>query len=96
MKFDLAYLHALGEARSCLAVLSDTAADEDESGHYERLLIALDVVDPDGPSTWPIFGDRAALLGRLKASVDQLIELGADPMPLDLIWALAHAPIRGN
>jgi hypothetical protein len=35
---DLDYLHAFGEARSCLAALADAAADEVEASHYERLL----------------------------------------------------------
>ncbi len=50
----------------------------------------------DRPSTRPVSGDRAELLGRLEAAADQLTELGADPLPLGLIWASAHAPIRGT
>lgn len=88
--FTLEYLVALGEARSCLAALSDAAGDESEASHYERLLIAFDVLEPKGPATWQIAGDRAVLLGRMGAAVEDLIELGGDPC-LTLILALARA-----
>jgi hypothetical protein len=88
---DVDYLHALGEARSCLAALADTAADELEASHYERLLIALDVLEPDGPCSWTIRGDRVSLLARLAAAVDRLVLLGADRLPLELVVTLAQA-----
>lgn len=91
MTFDQDYLRALGEARSCLAALADAAGDESEASHYERLLIAFDVLEPNGPATWPIAGDRAALLGRMGAAAEHLIELGGDPLPLTLIQAFVLA-----
>lgn len=94
MTLHLDYLHALGEARSCLAALADAAADEVEASRYERLLIALDVLEPDGPCSWTIRSDRASTLACLAAAVDHLVLLGADRLPLELIGALARGPIR--
>ncbi len=49
---DLAYLYALGEARSCLAALADAATTDDEASYFEWLLIHLDLVTDDvGPTT---------------------------------------------
>lgn len=49
---DLAYLYALGEARSGLAALTDSATTDDEASYFERLLIHPDLVTDDaGPTT---------------------------------------------
>lgn len=91
---DLDRLLALGEARSCLAALADTVDDDVAASHFERLLIALDVLQPDGPASWPIDGEPTVLLARLAQAADRLVELGADPAPLDLIVSVAHMPLR--
>lgn len=92
--FDLVYLHAPKPAR--VSSRSLIGADDDEANQYERLLITLDRLEPDGPATWPISADRAAMLGLRKATVDQLIRIGAGPRPLDLVWPLANSPITAK
>lgn len=91
---DLDRLFALGEARSCLAALADTAEDDVVASHFEHLLIALDMVEPQGPATWPVAADHEALLVRLTTAMDRLGDLGADPLPLAQIVTLAHVLIR--
>ncbi len=86
-----AYAVALADARSCLAALADTATDFDTSVHYERLLLTLDLLHPDGPALYPLSGDRAALLDRFEADVDRLIDLGGDGLRLELLLAAATA-----
>jgi hypothetical protein len=46
---DIDYVLALGEGSSCLAALADTAGADTQASRFERLLIALDVFEPDGP-----------------------------------------------
>jgi hypothetical protein len=91
---DLDYLLALGEARSCLAALADRAGADTQASRFERLLIALDILEPDGPATWPVTAEPAAILGRLDQAVDRLIELGGDPAPLALIVMIAHMSFK--
>ncbi|WP_121257220.1 hypothetical protein [Nocardioides ferulae] len=84
----LGYMRAVGQARSCLAALADLAGDPDESSHYERLLIAFDQLVPNGPATWLMDGDREKLLGDLTSAFDELVDHGADPIPLHLLAAV--------
>lgn len=87
----LTYSLALGEARSCLAALADSAADVEESVYCDRLLIKLDWITRDiGPATYPITASKAELLDRLEAAVDRLIDIGADGLSLELLLADAR------
>lgn len=88
----LGYMRAAGQARSCLAALADLAADPDEASQYERLLIAFDQLVPDGPATWLMDGDREELLGGLTSAFDELVDHGADPIPLQLLLTVAAGP----
>lgn len=90
MLMTLAYAIALGEARSCLASLADTAADIDESIHYEHLLLDLDGLHPIGPGLSPMTAPKAELLDRLEAAVDQMIVLGGDGLSLELLLLAAN------
>lgn len=49
-----------------LASLADSAADVEQSSCFERLLIALDEIHPDGPATYSLDGDHADLCRRLR------------------------------
>lgn len=79
------YTIALGEARSCLAALADTAETLDDSIHYEHLLLALDFMHMDYPGCHPATGTRDELLDRLEAAVDELIARGADGLRMELL-----------
>ena len=83
----LAYAIALAESRSCLAALADSATDFDESVHFEHLLLDLDGLHPNGPGLSPITGTKAHLLDRLEGAIDQMIDLGGDALPLELLLA---------
>lgn len=72
----LGYVIALGEARSCLAALADAAATFDESVHYDRLLLALDLIHEDYQGCDPVGGAQDELLDRLEAAVDEIHRLG--------------------
>lgn len=96
MTIDLGYLLALGDARSCLAALADGAADEVAASHFEHLLIALDTLEPEGPATWSVTADPDALLARLDAAVDRLVERGSDALVLLVIVALASHAANGT
>jgi hypothetical protein len=87
MTTTLAYAIALAEARSYLAALADSAADFEESVHYEHLLLDLDRLHPIGPGLSPVTGTKAALLYRLEAAVDQMIDLGGNGLSLELLLA---------
>jgi hypothetical protein len=86
-----AYAIALAEARSCLAALADGATDFDESIHFEHLLLELDALhEPDGyPALYPLHDNRADLLIRIEAAVDQMLDLGADGLRLEILLAQA-------
>jgi len=88
------YLLALDDARSCLAALADTAGADAQASRFERLLIAVDILEPDGPATWPVTAEPAPILGRLDKAVDRLIELGGDPALLALIVMIAHMSFK--
>ncbi len=96
MPMTLAYAAALAEARSCLAALADTATDFDESANFERLLLDLDSLHPDGPALYPLAENRAALLRRLEVTVDRILDLGGDGLFLELLLANAQEPIWTN
>ncbi|WP_091119701.1 hypothetical protein [Nocardioides terrae] len=85
MTLDLDYLDALGDARSCLAALADSTAEIDESSHFERLLIELDVFNPEGPATHAITGDSDELLVRLETAIERMLQLGGDQLRLELV-----------
>lgn len=86
----LAYAIALAQARSCLAALADIATDFDESVLYEQLLLDLDALHgEDGPALHSLAGNRAELLRRLEAAVDQMIELGGRGLSLEILLAQA-------
>ena len=91
MPVTFAYAIALAEARSCLAALADGATDFDESFHFEHLLLGLDAMhDADGyPGFYPLLDSRADLLIRLEAAVDQMLDLGADGLRLEILLAQA-------
>lgn len=90
MYADLVYARALAEARSCLAALADRAADVEQASYFERLLIALDQLHPNGSATYPLDGDDADLIGRLELAVDRMVDLGGDALSLELLLAYAH------
>ena len=90
MLMTLGYAIALGEARSCLAALADTAADIDESIRYEHLLLHLDGLHPIGPGLSPMTGPRAELLDRLEVAVDDMIALGGDGLSLEILLLAAN------
>ena len=90
MPIGLAYVIALAEARSCFAALADAAIDFDESVHFEHLLLDLDALHPCGPGLSPITGTTECLLYRLETAVDQLIDLGGDPVALEVLLAAAR------
>lgn len=94
MTIGIGYLLALGDARSCLAALADATDDDVATSHFEQLLVALDILEAEGPATWPVTADPDALLARLATAVDRLVELGADPLPLAQIVTLAYEPPR--
>lgn len=81
----VAYAIALAEARSCLAALADAASDVHESSDYERLLIELDGLHPVGPALSPVRGTKDELLDRVKAAVDQMLDLGGDGLSFVLL-----------
>lgn len=91
MFMTIAYAVALVEARSCLAALADCATDFDASILYEHLLLELDGMhEADSyPVLYPLAGDRAALLRRLEAAVDQMLDLGGEGLRLELLLAQA-------
>lgn len=96
MPMNLAYGIALAEARSCLAALADTASDLNESIHFERLLLDLDRLHPDGPGLSMITGSKAELLDRLEYAVDGMIDDAAN-RHRSLSWpgpATADQPAR--
>lgn len=89
----LAYAIALAEARSCLGALADLS-DFDESCRYERVLIDLDGIHAgDFPATYPMYGTRAELIGRLELAVDRMVDLGGDALTLELLLADVVGPI---
>lgn len=85
MYADPAYSRALAEARSCLAALADRAADIEQASYFERLLLSLDQVHPDGWATYPLDGDDVDLIGRLELAVDRMVDLGGDALSLELL-----------
>lgn len=87
------YMHALCDARCCLAALADAAGSADESSYYKQLLISLDDLEPDGPVTWPISGGREELLLRLEVAIERMVRLGATGSALSVRSA---APSRGR
>lgn len=93
MNAELAYSRALAEARSCLAALADRAADIEQASYFERLLISLDQLHPDGWATYPLDGDDVDLIGRLELAVDRMVALGGDALSLELHLADVVGPI---
>ena len=87
MNLTYPYAVALGEARSCLAALADTAPTIDESIHYDRLLFRLDFMHQDYPGCHPITGTQQELLDRLEAAIETLIAQGADGLITELLLA---------
>lgn len=86
MNRTLAYVLALGEARSCLAALAESASTLDESVRYEDLLLELDSLRPIGPALYPINATKAGLVIRLEPAVDRMLDLGeGDGLRLELI-----------
>jgi hypothetical protein len=70
--------------------LADAATDFDESVHFAHLLLDPDALHPSGPGLSPITGTKECLLDRLETSVDELIDLGSDPLALELLLAAAR------
>ena len=83
----MGYAIALAGARSSLAALADDAATFEESIHFDRILLDLDAMHPDGPSLYPLLGERAELLERLETAIDRMVELGGDGLSLELMLA---------
>ena len=90
MPMTLAYAIVLAEARSCLAALADGETDVDESSHFERLLIALDQLHPDGPGLRSLTATKPELLHRLETAVDRMLDLGGDGLLLELLLVEAR------
>jgi hypothetical protein len=84
-----AYAVALGDARCCLAALADASATVDESAHFDRLLIRLDLMHEDYPASQPLPGTKVELLDRLEVAVDAMVDLGGDGLCLELLLVCA-------
>jgi len=83
----LAYARNLAEARSCLAGLADMSPYK-TSLEYDHLLLELDALHGGhGPATFPIAGSLSELRRRVKARLEALADLGADPLNIELILA---------
>jgi len=83
----LAYARNLAEARSCLAALAD-ASPYETSIEYEHLLLELDAMHGGhGPATFPVAGSLSELHRRVEARLEDLSDLGADPLNIELILA---------
>jgi len=83
----LAYARNLAEARSCLAGLADMSQYE-TSIEYEHLLLELDAMHGGhGPATFPVAGSLSELHRRVEARLEDLSDLGADPLRIELILA---------
>lgn len=89
----LAYAIALAQARSCLAALADSAADFDESVHFEHLLLDVDRLHPTGPGLSPMAGTKAELLAMLEGAVEAMIALGGDGLSLELLLVAAFGRV---
>lgn len=83
----LRYAATLAEARSCLGALADASPFE-PSIAYEHLLLELDAMH-DGlcPATFPIAHSPPELHRRLEARLEDLCDLGGDPLLIELILA---------
>lgn len=83
----LNYARNLAEARSCLAGLADMSPYE-TSIAYEHLLLELDAMHGGhGPATFPVAGSLSVLHRRVEARLEDLSDLGADPLNIELILA---------
>lgn len=80
------YTHALADVRSCLAAMADLAPFHTSTG-YEGLLLEVDSMHGVFPATYPVTGTLAHLRRRTEARLDQLAQLGADPLDIELIVA---------
>ena len=87
----LASAVALAEARSCLAALADNTPDAGRSIRYERVLLELDQLHPEGPALVRVTGTTTELLVRLEVTIDRLRALGGDSLSLELLLADAFA-----
>jgi hypothetical protein len=84
---DPSYSRALAEVRSCLAALAIGRAGLTQASYFERLLMSLDQLHPDGWATYPLDGDDAALSRPLELAVDRMVALGGDALSLELLFA---------
>lgn len=83
----LGYARHLAEARSCLAALADTSPFE-RSVEYEHLLLELDAMHGGhGPATFPVSGSFSELHQCVEARLEDLSDLGANPLRIELILA---------
>lgn len=83
----LIYARTLAEARSCLAALAD-ASPFDRSIEYDRALLELDAMHGGhGPATFPVGGWPMELHRRAEIWLEDLADLGADPLSIELILA---------
>lgn len=81
------YAATLADARSSLAALADASPFE-WSIAYERLLLDLDAIHGGlVPATFPIADSLPELRRRLEARLEDLSDLGGDPLLLELILA---------
>jgi len=84
----LNYARTLAEARSCLAAALADASRFELSIEYDHVLLELDALHGGhGPATFPIAGSLMDLRRRAEVRLEDLADLGADPLNIELILA---------
>lgn len=84
MPMTLACAQACAEARSCLAAITDSADEFDESICFDRLLLDLDSLRGGAfPGFYPLTGKRDQLVSRLEVAINEMITLGGDGFSLE-------------
>jgi len=85
----LTHAYLIAEARSCLAVLADSAPSFEESYAYDHALLELDgVLGDEGPGCSELdAADRADLRARAECAIEGLVEFGADALRIELLLA---------
>lgn len=87
----LAHARTLCDARSALAMLSDSASSVEASSAYEHVLITLDAIHGnEGPVTdaYGLPGRRDALLTFAVQALEDLKTHGVDELHVELLLAM--------
>lgn len=91
---DLEHALTLAQARSLVAALADTAADDDASAAFERVLIELDWLHDDespGLDTDGLGDDCDVLYLGATAAIESLAGFGLDALDLELLLVRLEA-----